>query len=288
MPLTVSFQNILNTSADAIVVSAKPSVEIGPGLDGKIYTLAGKDALLAERKNIGKIHKGNAVITPGFSSGFKYIIHTVVPTWHAGWANESRYLTNCYQNALSLAEKNNITRIAFPLLGARRNHIPVPAAIEIAEYAIKEWLHSHSSDMQVLLVLHPDIRAEVAAKATSGTVLAALPSPEEIFRDYLLKRIPSQAAVSRMIKYSESSLSRLIKGEIAFPHRNVVLSLAIAMKLSEKERTEFINSGGYSYPSLPKDHALEAILSEGYTDFDFINNELIKQDTSWDLLHRTK
>ena len=287
MPLTIMYQNILNTRADAIVVSASPMVKIGPGLDSKLYALAGKEDLLAERKKIGTIKKGDAAITSGFSSDFKYIIHTVVPTWYSGWAGEAKYLTGCYRKALSLAKRNNVTRIAFPLLGAGRNHIPVPAAFKIAQDAIKEWLHSHSSDIEVLLILHPDVRKEI--EATNKTCsITPLQSSEEIFRDYLLKRITSQAAVSRKIHYSESSLSRLIKGEIAFPHRNVVLSLAIAMELSQPERKEFINSGGYSYPTHPKDYALEALFDEGYTNFDFINEMLIKQDPSWDLTLRTK
>jgi len=286
MPLTVIFQDILTTHAEAIVVSANPYVKIGPGLDRKLYSLAGKDALLAEREKIGIIKKGDAAITPGFSSSFKYIIHTVVPFWYGGRANEVKYLTKCYRKALSLANENHVTKIVFPLLAAGRNSTPPIDAKEIAESAINGWLRSHASSMQVVLVLHPDIRDEISASCEN--TIAPLQDCGKIFREYLLKRIPSQAAVARTIRYSEASLSRLIKGEIACPHRNVVLSLAIAMKLSSAERIEFINSGGYSYPVLPVDYALEAILTAGYSDFNFINNELIKQDPSWDLLLRKK
>lgn len=41
----------------------------------------GKEALLAERKTIGPIERGDIAVTGAYNLNAKYIIHTVGPVW---------------------------------------------------------------------------------------------------------------------------------------------------------------------------------------------------------------
>ena len=63
----MSFQiiraDITKIEAEAIVNSANSKAIIGTGADGAIYEAAGKEKLLAKRRNIGVVDSGNSFVT---------------------------------------------------------------------------------------------------------------------------------------------------------------------------------------------------------------------------------
>ena len=84
MPFKIIRNDITKVHADAIVNTANPDPTYGAGTDSAIYRAAGEKKLLAERRKIGRLEAGEAVVTPAFRLHAKYIIHTVGPVWVDG------------------------------------------------------------------------------------------------------------------------------------------------------------------------------------------------------------
>ena len=83
---------ITDLKTDAIVNAANSGLWAGGGVCGAIFKVAGYKELENACKKIGHCDTGNAVITPGFASNAKYIIHAVGPQWRGGTHNESELL----------------------------------------------------------------------------------------------------------------------------------------------------------------------------------------------------
>jgi len=146
--------DITKVKADAIVNTANPNPIYGGGTDTAIYMAAGAEALLAERKKIGKIARGEAVYTPAFNLNAKYIIHTVGPAWKGGGDGEFDILKNCYDNSLRLAKELKCKSIAFPLIATGIYGFPKDKALQIAMSSIQAFLMDN--DMSIILVVFDD------------------------------------------------------------------------------------------------------------------------------------
>lgn len=80
MSFKILRNDITKVRADAIVNTANPMPAVGRGTDTAVYDAAGRDKLLAARKEIGVIERGQSAWTPAFNlkkHGVKYIIHTI-------------------------------------------------------------------------------------------------------------------------------------------------------------------------------------------------------------------
>ena len=89
--------DITKVSAQAIVNTANPFPVVGRGTDSIVYSAAGYNQLLNERKKIGFIQPGNSVWTNSFDlkqNGIKYIIHTVGTPYKDGKSGEIEILRN--------------------------------------------------------------------------------------------------------------------------------------------------------------------------------------------------
>ena len=74
MPFKIVRNDITKVKADVIVNTANPNPICASGTDLAIYEAAGKEKLLAERANIGKIARGDIAVTGAYSLNAKYII----------------------------------------------------------------------------------------------------------------------------------------------------------------------------------------------------------------------
>ena len=95
---------------EAIVNAANTNLEMGWGVCGAIFNVAGAKELQEACDKIGKCPVGKAVITDGFKLS-KYIIHTVGPIWKGGGNNEENYLYSAYMSSLKLALKHSVVLI---------------------------------------------------------------------------------------------------------------------------------------------------------------------------------
>ena len=105
MPFQIIRNDITKVAADAIVNTANPKPKYADGTDRAVYTAAGAEQLLEERKKIGEIGVGQAAVTPAFALPAKYIIHTVGPVWIDGSHGEADAVRSCYRESLKLAEE---------------------------------------------------------------------------------------------------------------------------------------------------------------------------------------
>lgn len=151
MPFRIIRDDITKVKADAVVNTANPEPCYGRGTDGAIYEAAGAEALLEERKKIGKISPGEAAVTAAFDLPAKYIIHTVGPAWIDGEHGEFEILRSCYRKSLLLADQLGCESIAFPLIATGVYGFPKDKALEIALNVIKE--HLEDSELNVTLVV---------------------------------------------------------------------------------------------------------------------------------------
>ena len=156
MPFQIIRNDITKVKADAIVNTANPQPVIGAGTDAAIYKSAGEKALLAERKKIGKIARGDIAVTPAFKLKAKFIIHTVGPVWNGGDKGEFDILRSCYSKSLEKAAELGCKRIAFPLIATGVYHFPKSEALKIAMNEISSFLMREDTEMNVKLVVFDD------------------------------------------------------------------------------------------------------------------------------------
>lgn len=143
--------DITKMHVDAIVNSANPEPTYAYGTDLAIYTAAGPEALLAERRRIGFIKPGDAAVTSAGKLPAKHIIHTVGPSWEDGTHDEFEILKNCYENSLRLAYTLSCRTMAFPLIATGIYGFPKDKALQIAMNTIQSFLFTH--DMDIFLVV---------------------------------------------------------------------------------------------------------------------------------------
>ena len=144
--------DITRLKVDAIVNAANSSLLGGGGVDGAIHRAAGPD-LLTECRSIGGCPTGEARITKGYNLPARYVIHTVGPVYR-GKPQDSRLLTNCYQNCLILAQKYQIASIAFPAISCGVYGYPIDAACKIAIECASAHLSQHDDIKTIIFVLY--------------------------------------------------------------------------------------------------------------------------------------
>ncbi|KYN94140.1 Appr-1-p processing domain protein [Plasmodium reichenowi] len=116
--IVLHFGDLSYLKGDAVVNGTNKVFELmkeGNGYDcsGNFLKTCG-DELLNDMKNAKEQNKGKSIIlTKGYNSSYKHIIHVVEPYY-----NQTQKLKNCYENVLLTAKDNNFKNVVFPLLGS--------------------------------------------------------------------------------------------------------------------------------------------------------------------------
>ena len=151
MPFKIVRNDITHVIADVIVNTANPKPKYASGTDLAIYQAAGADELLAERKKVGCIERGDIAVTGAYALNAKYIIHTVGPVWVDGMHKEFETLENCYAKSLQKALELGCDSIAFPLISTGVYGFPKDKALQIAVSVFSRFLLEN--EMQIILVV---------------------------------------------------------------------------------------------------------------------------------------
>ena len=151
MPFKIVRNDITHVKADVIVNTANPKPIYASGTDLAIFQAAGADELLAERKKIGCIERGDIAVTGAYALNAKYIIHTVGPIWVDGKHNEFETLESCYAKSLQKALELGCDSIAFPLISTGVYGVPKDKALQIAVSVFSRFLLEN--EMQIILVV---------------------------------------------------------------------------------------------------------------------------------------
>jgi O-acetyl-ADP-ribose deacetylase (regulator of RNase III) len=146
--------DITKLEMDAIVNAANKSLLGGGGVDGAIHRVAGPE-LLAECRTIGGCPTGEARITKGYNLPARHVIHTVGPVY-SGKPQDSRLLTNCYENSLKLAVENNVKSIAFPAISCGVYGYPIEDACKIAVNTACNFLKTNKGVDKTIFILFSD------------------------------------------------------------------------------------------------------------------------------------
>lgn len=150
---------------EAVVNAANAALMSGGGVAGAIHRAAGA-ALAEECAPLAPIAPGEAVITGAHKLPNKYVIHCLGPVYGRD-KPEDKLLSNCYRNALRLAEENNLTSIAFPSISTGAFGYPVEPAATVAASAVLEELRSLKNVKTVRFVLFSGADLEAYERAFS-------------------------------------------------------------------------------------------------------------------------
>ena len=151
MPFKIVRNDITKVKADVIVNTANPNPICASGTDLAIYEAAGKEKLLAERANIGKIARGDIAVTGAYNLKAKYIIHTVGPVWTDGLHHEFEILEDCYRKSLQKALELKCESIAFPLISTGVYGFPKDKALQVAVSVFSQFLTVN--EIEIILVV---------------------------------------------------------------------------------------------------------------------------------------
>ena len=164
MPLLISRNDITKMAVDAIVNATNTRLEMGGGVDSAIFKAAGKSKLQQACSLLAPIEIGDAVITDGFESKAKYIIHAAGPIYKEGDAQQETQLYNCYHNSLKLAAAKQLETVAFPLISSGLYGYPPDKALSIALKSIHDFLGSYDGSMTVYMIVYDNSSFAAAQK----------------------------------------------------------------------------------------------------------------------------
>ena len=140
--------------ADAIVNAANAQLKIGGGVAGAIHR-KGDPELEQLTRPLAPISPGEAVITEAPNLPNDYVIHCLGPVYGRDTPSD-KLLANCYENALRLAEENNVKVIAFPAISTGAFGYPTRDAAEIAIKTVQNSAEGLSKVERVHFVLFSD------------------------------------------------------------------------------------------------------------------------------------
>lgn len=135
--------SVLDLDVDAIVNAANTSMRKGGALDAAVHATAGpelEEELIRLAPNGSPV--GEVVVTSGFNSKFKHILHTPGPVWEHGDSGEPEELAACYRNAILAADNLGLASLGFPSISTGVYGYPMEAAAVVALTTVRESLKS--------------------------------------------------------------------------------------------------------------------------------------------------
>jgi O-acetyl-ADP-ribose deacetylase (regulator of RNase III) len=147
--------SVLDQDVEAIVNAANTTMRGGGGIDGVIHQAAGP-RLLDELRRVARqgCPTGEVVVTAGFDTGFRFILHTPGPIWRGGKVGEPDLLASCYRNCLRRADELGVRSLAFPSISTGTYGYPLEAAARLALVTIRATMLQVSSVQRVVFAMY--------------------------------------------------------------------------------------------------------------------------------------
>ena len=257
MPFKIVRNDITKVKADVIVNTANPNPICASGTDLAIYEAAGKEKLLAERANIGKIARGDTAVTGAYNLKAKYIIHTVGPVWTDGLHHEFEILEDCYRKSLQKALELKSESIAFPLISTGVYGFPKDKALQIAVSVFSQFLTEN--EIEIILVVF-DKRS---------------------FHDKLFELI-DEAHIDNKDVWKRANLDRKHFSKIQcdqnyHPKKKTVMALCIALQLDLEQSKDLLARADWAFsPSSKVDLIVQKAIIDKQYDIMQLNVTLFK------------
>ena len=149
---TVVYGDLLDQPVDAIVNPWNSNVIpwwllLPQGVSGAIRKRAGSEAF-RPLTTAGYLKPGTAVFAPAGKLPIKGIIHVAALTPY--WTTSEAIVTSCIRNAIGNAAENNLTSLAFPLLGAGIGGMNP----DVSRALIEQTTADIASDISIRIVIH--------------------------------------------------------------------------------------------------------------------------------------
>jgi O-acetyl-ADP-ribose deacetylase (regulator of RNase III) len=128
--------DILNCDAEAVVLSAHPTLVAGSGMSGHFHKQAGPKLEEAAKK-LGPLDPGNSVVTEGFDLKIPLVVHAVAPRCIMKSQQEEQLLRETYLSVFNHEALADIESIVFPAIGVGIYRWPVDLAASLAVSILK-------------------------------------------------------------------------------------------------------------------------------------------------------
>jgi len=143
--------DITDLEIDAIVNAANERLAHGGGVAGAISRKGGITIQQESDEWIrthGNVHTGSAAITSGGNLKAKYVIHAVGPIMGSG--DEDKKLENATLCSLEIAEKHDLTSIAFPAISTGIFGYPIERCAKIMLSTVQKFIEEGTKITKVI------------------------------------------------------------------------------------------------------------------------------------------
>ncbi len=162
--ISVVLGNIVRQpDCDAVVNAANKNLRAGSGVCGAIYDAAGP---LLEPFSIkmAPLAVGEAVATPAFDLGGRYIIHALGPKYKID-EDPSGNLSRAVRSAILLADENGVKRLAMPAISTGVYGYPPEKAVPIIVKAAGETLGKLTNIEEIRFVVSSNLMLAIFRNA---------------------------------------------------------------------------------------------------------------------------
>lgn len=168
--------DITTVAVDAIVNAANSQLLHGGGVAGAIVRKGGE--IIQEESRVwvtarGPVPTGSCAITSAGKLPARYVIHAVGP--RMGEGEEDEKLAKATRSALEMAEKHNLTSIAFPAISTGIFGYPMDRCAKVMLCTVMEYVKKSTGLKHVIFCLY-DASAFEIFKNTFLELLKTEPS----------------------------------------------------------------------------------------------------------------
>lgn len=163
--------SVLEQPVEAIVNAANGGMRGGGGLDGAIHRAAGPELLEELRQKAPSgAPTGGVVVTQGYRTGFKAILHTPGPVWKGGSSGEPASLAACYRNALDEVKALGLASIALPSISTGLYGYPIDQAAPLVVKTVYEWVEAQAESplQRIVFAMYGGVEFEAFEKALAA------------------------------------------------------------------------------------------------------------------------